>query len=107
MQHCSIGYHFPELHFTYSFLDGLETFEKYKRIGEISGVIFLIGNPRFDIISNYKNKKVKSGYIGIASNLLDDEQSIIRTCKYLIDNGYNRIYLRPHPNQELKKLSWS
>ena len=106
LQHCSIGYHFPELHFTYSFLDGLETFEKYKRIGEISGVIFLIGNPRFDIISNYKNKKVKSGYIGIASNLLDDEQSIIRTCKYLIDNGYNRIYLRPHPNQELKKLSW-
>ena len=104
-QHCSVGYHFPSLQFSYSFLDGEETYEKYKDIGDMKGVIYISGNPRFDKIAEYKQYKVPSDIIGIATTFSDDEDVVRQLCESLIELGY-KLCIRPHPGQTLLYEDW-
>lgn len=96
VQHASITERFPPLHFSYSFLDGLDSYEKYKTIGDIKGVVFLTGSPRFDEISKYKDS-AKSFDLGIALNKLDCIKIVKEICTYLQDNGITQLIVRPHP----------
>lgn len=96
VQHASVTKRFPPLCFTYSFLDGLESYTKYKRIGEISGSVFLSGSPRFDEIAYFKNNKVQFE-LGIALNMLDSCEKVLNLCKYLQEKGTKSILVRPHP----------
>lgn len=96
VQHASVTERFPSLHFSYSFLDGYESYEKYKNIGDIRGKVFLIGSPRFDEIYLYKNAE-KQYDIGIALNLMDSCEKVIDLCKYLQENVTKSIIVRPHP----------
>lgn len=96
VQHASITERFPPLHFTYSFLDGMESFKKYKAIGDMKGTIFLTGSPRFDELYKYKGA-TKTHDIGIALNQLDSCDKVMELCKYLQDNTSQRIIVRPHP----------
>ncbi len=104
-QHCSIASHFPSLQFSYSFLDGEETFEKYKSIGDMRGTIYISGNPRFDKIAEYKSHKKSSEVVGIAINLLDDEAMVKCLCEQLLKDGY-KLCVRPHPRQTLSYYDW-
>ena len=104
-QHCSIASHFPSLQFSYSFLDGEETFEKYKSIGDMRGTIYISGNPRFDKIAEYKSHKKPSEVVGIAINLLDDEAMVKCLCEQLLKDGY-KLCVRPHPRQTLSYYDW-
>lgn len=101
LQHCSIGYHFPPLIFDYSLLDGEESLEKYKRIGRMDSNVVLLGNPRYDIISSYREKLISTGLFGIAVNSFDEEKDLILLCKRLKESGFEGICVRPHPGQKL------
>lgn len=106
LQHCSVGYHFPSLNFTYSFLDGEESYEKYHTIGNMTGTVYLSGSPRFDVVSTYKRCTVPQYEIGIAVNLMDNEDSVVELCEKLLVDGYTSIIVRPHPRQQLSRMDW-
>lgn len=97
-QHASVTENFPSLSFSYSFLDGLDSFEKYKFCGSIEGKVFLSGNPRFDIINSLKKGSGK--VIGIAVNALDNIDILKDLCAYLSDKLDEKIIIRPHPSME-------
>lgn len=95
VQHASVSEYFPALNFTYSFLDGMESYEKYLRCGKVSGNVFLSGGTRFDMF--YKFKKVGKKYdVGIAYNDVDDLEVIMRLCMFIKDNYTSKIIVRPH-----------
>ena len=104
-QHASVSECFPPLVFDYSFLDGMESFLKYRTIGKIEGKVFLVGSPRFDVIT--KIERQKSDYIGIAFNRLDNKEKILSLVKALKDNGFCNIVVRPHPQQDKNNPDWS
>lgn len=106
LQHCSVGYHFPSLEFSYSFLDGEESFLKYKAIGGISSIIMLSGNPRYDKLLEYRNARPNNGYIGIAINSFDSEEDLKNLCSNLQDLGFSKICVRPHPGHQLPDIGW-
>ena len=96
VQHASVTTAFPPLRFDYALLDGLESYEKYKAIGNMRGKIFLSGSPRFDAFHSYlKNEKKYD--VGIALNELDSEEKALELCRYLKEHYSERIIVRPHP----------
>jgi len=96
VQHASVTEKFPPLHFTYSFLDGIESYEKYKMIGDIRGQVFLTGSPRFDELLSYTGV-TKEYVIGVALNMLDNCDKVLELCNYLKSNVSEKIIVRPHP----------
>ncbi|MBR3304068.1 MAG: hypothetical protein IKI67_07820, partial [Bacteroidales bacterium] len=101
-QHASVSEEFPPLSFTYSFLDGVESLEKYQKAGEIKGSVFLTGSPRFDEIAKIRqvgkvviNEKV----IGIAVNTFDCYENVRELCLQLKDDY--KLIVRPHPAMPL------
>lgn len=96
-QHASVSEDFPPLSFTYSFLDGVESLEKYQKAGEIKGSVFLTGSPRFDEIALLKERGRANveNCIGIAVNTLDDFNKVKELCLQLKD--YYKLIVRPHP----------
>lgn len=97
-QHASVSNRFPPLSFSYSFLDGQETLDKYKECGPVWGKVILSGSSRFDVAMSLN--KDANNIIGVAFNVLDDIHKVLDTCKYLRNNGFNNVVARPHPNQE-------
>ena len=96
-QHASVSGIFPSLLFSYSFLDGEESYEKYKKIGNIHGKVFLSGSPRFDILSQIE--KISTDAIGIAVNTMDDLTKVSELCNFLSASHFHLI-VRPHPSME-------
>ncbi len=95
VQHASVSEAFPPLRFDYAFLDGMESFMKYKSIGNMRGQVFLSGSPRFDAFHHYLNEK-KIYDIGIALNIMDNTHKVLEMCKYLKIHYSKRIIVRPH-----------
>lgn len=96
VQHASITEKFPPLHFSYSMLDGYDSFLKYKEIGDLRSVVYLSGGVRFDAIQRNKNSR---RLVGVAMNTIDDEAIVKETCliiKSILKEGEN-VILRPHP----------
>lgn len=104
-QHASVSEFFPPLAFDYSFLDGMESYLKYKAISPIQGKVFLVGSPRFDVITQLDRHE--SSLIGIAFNLLDQNEKVLSLIKKLKDYGYENIVVRPHPQIDKKNPDWS
>ena len=107
VQHASVKKGFPRLDFTYSFLDGKESLEKYIYDGKPNGEVYLSGGVRFDSLYD---KIVKRSYetkrIGIAINMLDDFEKIKSLCLFLKNNNYNDLILRPHPRYQRLNSEW-
>ncbi len=112
VQHASIGDKFPPLNFTYAFLDGKETYEKYKKVGTKEGDIYLCGGVRFDsVIPCNENNNPNIIRMGIAINILDQENKVKDFIKFFIINSCASkkliITLRPHPTLNLTQWeSW-
>lgn len=106
VQHAAISETFPPLKFTYSMLDGYDSFNKYKRIGGIEGRIYLCGGVRFDnVIVENRIKKSKK-IIGIAINAIDDTDTAKELCLFLKNHLPQEMYgliLRPHPAMAQEK----
>lgn len=100
VQHASITSAFPPLRFDYSFLDGMESYEKYVAIGNMRGHVFLSGSPRFDDFYNYQGGE-RNYDIGIALNEFDSEDTTLNLCLYLKDHYSSKIIVRPHPGMLL------
>ena len=101
VQHASVSYAFPELHFSYSFLDGMDSFNKYTDGEKQSkGEIFLLGAVRYDSLSIYRIHRTasKRNCIGIAINLIDSNKKVNDFCNMLL-NYYPdiKIKIRSHP----------
>ena len=96
VQHASVTTAFPPLRFDYAFLDGRESYEKYKTVGNMRGCVFLTGSPRFDAFHNYQGAD-KMYDIGIALNELDSEDQVLQLCLYLKEHYSTKIIVRPHP----------
>lgn len=97
VQHASITEKFPPLHFSYSMLDGYDSYLKYKRIGCLKGNVYLTGGVRFDVISEINNSD--NNLVGVAINKIDDSAIVKETClriKQILNKGEN-VILRPHP----------
>ena len=101
VQHASVSYAFPELHFTYSFLDGMDSFRKYTDAGKKTlGSVFLLGSARYDMLSNYRIHRIqtKRNCIGIAINLLDNNKIVNDCCNKLLEiDPLIQLKIRTHP----------
>ena len=96
VQHASVTECFPPLRFDFSFLDGQESYDKYYRIGNMKGISFLTGSPRFDAFSGYGTSSIKYD-VGIALNELDSIEKVMDLCKCIKANYSEKIIVRPHP----------
>lgn len=103
-QHASVNETFPSLSFTYSFLDGMESYMKYKTCGNIRGDVVLSGCPRFDLLCAITKKNSET--IGIGLNALDDIKMVEELCHYLSENLRIKIVVRPHPSLEHLIVVW-
>lgn len=101
IQHASVSEAFPELHFTYSFLDGIDSLYKYtKGKKEVYGNVILLGALRYDTLSTYRirRKCYKRNCIGIAINDLDSNKIVNDFCNQLLDRHPNvSLRVRSHP----------
>ena len=107
VQHASVKKGFPRLDFTYSFLDGQESLDKYLYAGKPNGEVYLSGGVRFDSLYNKivkRNEEVKK--IGVAINMLDDFEKVKNLCLFLKKEGYNDLILRPHPRYQHLDSEW-
>ena len=107
VQHASVKKGFPRLGFTYSFLDGQESLDKYLYAGKPNGEVYLSGGVRFDFLYGKivkRNEEVKK--IGVAINMLDDFEKVKSLCLFLKKEGYNDLILRPHPRYQHLDSEW-
>jgi hypothetical protein len=107
VQHASVKKGFPRLDFTYSFLDGQESLDKYLHAGKPNGEVYLSGGVRFDFLYDKivkRNKEVKK--IGVAINMLDDFEKVKSLCLFLKEEGYDDLTLRPHPRYQHLDSEW-
>lgn len=107
VQHASVKKGFPRLDFTYSFLDGQESLDKYLYDGSPKGEVYLSGGVRFDFLYDKivkRNKEIKK--IGIAINMLDDFEKVKALCLHLKNEGYDDLILRPHPRYQHLNTEW-
>ena len=107
VQHASVKNGFPRLDFSYSFLDGKESLDKYLLDGQPLGDVYLSGGVRFDFLYDKIHKRegaVKK--IGVAINMLDDFEKIKVLCKSLKHSVFEEIILRPHPRYKNLDTDW-
>lgn len=101
VQHASVSYAFPELHFTYSFLDGIDSFRKYTGNGKKNyGCAILLGALRYDALSSYRVNRDDHirDCIGVAINDIDDNAIVNDFCNKILERYPNKtLRVRSHP----------
>ncbi len=105
VQHAAVTDRFPALSFTYSLLDGEDSYSKYKMREETCGNIYLSGGIRFDAINGVEKQKEGGTIVGVAINQIDEEAIVKNVCLQLKEINVNgrsvKVVLRPHPQMEL------
>ena len=106
VQHASVSYAFPELHFAYSFLDGKDSVLKYTAEGKkCASDIIMLGAARYDALGacRINRKPGKRNCIGVAINELDDNKTANDFCNELLARyPHVRIKIRTHPGMKNK-----
>lgn len=97
LQHASVTERFPPLSFSFSFLDGLDSYRKYLSAGNNYGDVFLSGAARFDSLP----VKIKTKDIGIAIGNENETAGLYDLCKYLTGHQCNGLIVRPHPQTKI------
>lgn len=104
--HASVSDYFPPLEFDHSFLFGQAMLDIYKRIGDINGETYLVGNPRSDDFIDLRKKSRDTNVIGIGINSLDNPDLVKITIKKLLERYKNiNIVVRFHPAQKPYKIT--
>lgn len=107
IQHACAAKNMPPLDFTVSFLDGQDSYDKYKSIGIIKGKVELVGAIRFNKSNIFFNKKAKVEIIGFALNAYDDIEDAIKLIKLItIEFPKIHIIIRMHPGDK-RKIKYS
>lgn len=109
VQHASVGTHFPPLQFSFSLLDGMDAFLKYKAIGNLQGKIYLLGGVRFDVVRPVYFNNPQDTVAGVAINFVDNEDKVKELCVALQslkgkDGTPLKVLFRPHP--QMKEDGW-
>lgn len=107
VQHASVAPYYPPLNFTYSILDGEESFLKYTKLNRPwESTVIVLGACRFDYMHTaLKNNKEKK-YIGLALNPIDSINEIENLCKSILAlSPDNYIYIRTHPAMILSPMN--
>ena len=102
IQHASVADYYPELKFTYSFLDGLDSLYKYASCHNTldNTTVILLGAARYDSLAQKRQVDKKMKYaIGIGINILDDEK-IIEDISHRLSTAFPeyKVIIRAHPN---------
>ncbi len=101
VQHASVSELFPPLEFSYSFLDGKDSFDKYSSVKLIENTVFFSGCSRYD---NCPIRSVHNNFvIGIATNIIDDYKKIMDLCFLLKKRTDAKIIVRPHPASDFSE----
>jgi len=104
VQHASVSYAFPELHFSYSFLDGMDSYLKYTAEGKkCRGDIVLLGAARYDDLSLYRinRNSEERRCVGVAINEIDDNAITNDFCNEILMNYPDvKIKIRSHPGMK-------
>jgi len=98
-QHASVTEKFPPLIFSYSFLDGMDSYNKYKALGRVAGKVILLGSPRFDevIIKQRMFDGLIRESVGIGLNSMDSIDKALELCLYIKQRTGHKVIVRPHP----------
>ena len=102
IQHASVSSAFPELHFSCSFLDGIDSLEKYTcNDKQTRGKIVLLGAGRYDFLGEYRMKRDNRirKCIGVAVNDFDDNKKCDYACNFILERFPDiTIKVRMHPS---------
>ena len=104
VQHASVSSAFPELIFTHSFLDGMDSLVKYtEKPKDSRGEVILLGALRYDPLSKYRVNRInyQRHCIGIAINDLDNNDVANKFCNALL-RQYPDITLKVRSHPALK-----
>ena len=99
LQHASIGSKFPRLAYDFALLEGLDSLDKYMKIGKIDSTVFLIGSLKMagKVSINSKNK---IHIIGICFGLNDSLDIVEDVIKEMLKIFIGKeIILRCHPRE--------
>jgi len=107
IQHASITEKFPSLDVDYALLEGIDTLEKYEKIGVSDSKVYLIGMPKLDKYMKFLNTSKSVKTLGVCVNKLDSFEEVSR----LVDSIRLRIpeisiIFRPHPADTEKFFLW-
>lgn len=103
VQHAAVTNKFPQMISTYSFLDGIDSYEKYFSKGIYSDKVFLIGGSRFDLA--VKNNNIDNRYLGVALTLKDDTECWQQVVSKLMEQfPPEKIIVRPHPAMDREMI---
>lgn len=109
VQHAAITDKFPPLGFSYSLLDGEDSYLKYKKKEGTQGNIYLSGGIRFDAIGKEEKIVPTTKTLGVAINLVDDEKLVKDCCTRLKSTSSEKnpidVVLRLHPQMNLEEWS--
>lgn len=99
IQHASTTPYFPPLIYDLSLLDGPFTKEKYETQGPISGTVRYIGMPKFERFLKHRTSRKEVERIGICSNTIDPEDSILELV-HALDKAFPEMEIsyRAHPS---------
>lgn len=101
IQHASVANYYPALRFSYSFLDGVESYYKYTDINKNgTSKVVILGACRFDYMKAkvLSSKEAFRDTIGVAVNMIDDYSHIEALCRLIFDiNPAYKIIIRTHP----------
>lgn len=103
LQHASVTKLFPKLDFDESYLFGEVDLHKYKKIGDISGEVNLIGSPKFDLIFQDRKERIcftRIRTIGLAINIIDSIDKIYELINLILKKTNYDLIVRLHPGEK-------
>lgn len=104
IQHAAVTEYFPNLEFDLALLEGEDSFEKYKKIGNIKSKVEIVGAPRFEQFMEMRNTSTRCSNIGICYGKLDDINEVEALLIQLLEQYGIKICIRAHP-QDNRLLS--
>lgn len=98
IQHASISTFFPPLIYDLSLLEGQVALDTYRRCGPLTGIVELVGMPKFDPYLPYRNEGKEIRRIGVCTNMLDKPEKVLELLEALCARFPDlAISYRPHP----------
>lgn len=104
IQHAAVTDQFPPLIYDYALLEGMDSLQKYAKIGNSNARVYLIGKPKSDAYYPYISKNQHVNAVGISLGRRDQVDRVEKICK-ILRQAYPEleIWLRPHPGDKRQR----